>query len=248
MTAVKHYPAETHRHPVRRFLVTGLIALLPLLVTVFILAKGFQFIHATLGKAILLKIEDITGIVAGASWHTLILVGCDIVALAIVLTFLLALGFTLGTFIGRRIFEWIERRIAKIPIVSIIYPLVRQVTDMFTNGRQRQFGQVVAVEYPRKGIYSIGFVTGHGLEGIRTPEGKQMLRIFLPNSPSPVTGWLLFFPEEEVIPLNITKDEAFKLVLSGGVVAPEDKTQQVDISRTAQLPKGDRTDPNQPIQ
>jgi len=211
---------------IRRFLLTGLVALLPLLVTVYVLASVVKFATKWPGQWIHNTMKAITN-PPGQGELILVILRHPLfsyaVALAFVIVVLLGLGFLLGTFVGRRLFNAFEMRIARLPMVRVIYPLVRQVTELVSSRRRRHFGQVVAVEYPRKGIYSIGFVTSEGVGEIHTSDGRRMVSVFVPNSPSPVTGWLLFYPPEEVLPLKMTVDEAFKLVVSGGVVVPPER-------------------------
>lgn len=217
------------RMQVKRYLVTGLIAILPLLVTVYILNWGLQFIHSTIGATISKVAESILGSEKDpyhSEWANFlhgVLISrafADVLGLVLFVALLFVVGMMLGTFVGRQLFDAFEKRVARLPMVRIIYPLVRQVTEFFTNRKQRQFGRVVAVEYPRKGIYSVAFVTSEGVEDVRDRNGRQMICVFVPNAPSPVTGWVLFCPEEEVLPLSMTVDEAFRLLLSGGVVVP----------------------------
>jgi uncharacterized membrane protein len=108
----------------------------------------------------------------------------------------------------------------RFPIIRFIYPLFRQVTDFVFSERRLQFQTVVAIEYPRRGIWSIGFLTGHGFDAIERRVGQRLVSVFVPSSPTPMTGYLVFIPEEDVRPISITVEEAFRLVLSGGVIRP----------------------------
>ena len=215
-------PAGKPRHPVLRFVITGLIALLPLLVTVYILSWAFTPVHNGPGRWIgtilarLLQRPEM-----GAALWAL----GDVIALVILTAGLLAIGALLGTFIGRKLFHLMEDRMGQVPVVRVIYPLVRQVTELFTDKGKHQFGQVVAVQYPTKGIYSIGFLTSKGIHELRTPDGRKRVCVFVPTAPSPLTGWIAFFPADDVVYLSMSVDEAFKLIVSAGVVIPPQPTE-----------------------
>jgi len=232
-------PAEVKANPdpptrkqlIKRYLVTGLIAVLPLLVTVYILAWGFGFIGNTLGAWIESTMLGILG--EGPSfqsqWANLLQqfltskAFANIAALIVFVAVIFGIGIALGTFVGEQVFRAFEERMSHLPMVRVIYPLVRQMTDLFGDKSKRQFGQVVAIDYPRKGIYSLGFITSQGVDEIRAADGRKMICVFVPNSPSPITGYVIFCPEDEVMPLKMTVDEAFKIIVSGGVVVPQQK-------------------------
>ena len=142
-----------------------------------------------------------------------------------------ALIFTAGifftSFLGRRARRWLEQEFYKIPIIKAIYPYAKQITDfIFKEDKSKTFSAVVALEYPRKGVYSIGFVTGAGFKTISATSGKKMINVFIPSSPTPVTGYVIFVPEADVTPLPITVDQAIRFSVSGGVLIPEEEAMQ----------------------
>ncbi|MEN8151468.1 MAG: DUF502 domain-containing protein [Planctomycetota bacterium] len=137
-------------------------------------------------------------------------------------------GFILATFVGKRILGRFENMMGKFPVVKVIYPYARQVVEFFMKEKAVTFNTVVAVEYPRRGIYSLGFVTGNGLKKITKTTGRDMVNIFVPSSPTPVTGYTIFVPVEDVIPLPITVDEAVRIAISGGVLIPEQQQNPED--------------------
>ena len=129
-------------------------------------------------------------------------------------------GSFLANRIVKRLFNMMETFLFKFPVVRVIYPYAKQVTDFLFSDKKARFNRVVAVEYPRKGIYSMGFLTGDGLKSITKATGEKMVNVFIPSSPTPVTGYVIFVPEREIINLSITVDEAFRLAISGGVIIP----------------------------
>jgi uncharacterized membrane protein len=130
-------------------------------------------------------------------------------------------GFILATFVGRRILSRFESGMGKFPVVKIIYPYARQVVEFFMREKSVTFHSVVAVEYPRRGLYSIAFVTGLGMKTLSRATKTDMINVFIPSSPTPVTGYTLFVPVDEAIPIPISVDEAVRFAISGGVLVPD---------------------------
>jgi uncharacterized membrane protein len=146
---------------------------------------------------------------------------------ALVLVFLA--GFVLATFIGRRILGRFENLMARFPIVKVVYPYARQIVEFLMREKAVQFNSVVAVEYPRKGVYSVGFVTGNGLRALNRHAKGQMVTVFIPSAPTPVTGWAFFIPVDEVIPLPLTVDQAVRFCISCGVLLPDGQQNPDDV-------------------
>jgi len=110
-----------------------------------------------------------------------------------------------------------------------IYPYIKQVTDFFlTQAEQKKlsFSKVVAVEYPRKGIWSIGLITGTGLKKITEEVKKELLTVLIPTSPTPFTGFVIMVPKKQTIEMDITIEEVFRFLVSGGVITPD---KQIDV-------------------
>jgi uncharacterized membrane protein len=118
-----------------------------------------------------------------------------------------------------------EKFIMNMPFLRRVYPYVKQVTDfLFTqDGQKKLFSRVVAVEYPRKGIWSIGFVTGSGLGEVAGNVKKEFITVLIPTAPTPFTGFIIMVPKKLTIELNMTIEEAFRFIVSGGVITPGSK-------------------------
>jgi uncharacterized membrane protein len=114
-----------------------------------------------------------------------------------------------------------ERLILQLPLVKNVYSSVKQVTDLMFSDNDIQFNRVVAIEYPRKGAWSLGFVTGEGLADIRIAANEPVLNVMVPSSPMPLTGWTMIIPKSEVIDLDMTIDQACQFLISCGVVIPQ---------------------------
>jgi uncharacterized membrane protein len=111
--------------------------------------------------------------------------------------------------------------VLRIPVVKGIYGAARQLLDAFTFGEKKTFSKVVLVEYPRKGLWTIGFVTTEKEHRLGNLPGPAV-PVFLPTTPNPTSGWLLFVPLDDLIVLDLPMEEAVKLVVSGGIVGPDD--------------------------
>ena len=114
----------------------------------------------------------------------------------------------------------IESLISRLPLVRNVYSAVKQVTDFVFSEREFQFSHVVAVQYPREGIWSIGFVMGESLLDLRAAANEPVLAVLMPTSPMPATGFIITVRKSETIDLNITLDQAIQFIVSCGVVSP----------------------------
>lgn len=140
--------------------------------------------------------------------------------LAVFVLLLYLLGKFLAAGIGRVFWNLLERGIFRLPLVRNVYGSIKQVTDFMLSDRQLPYTRVVAVEYPRKGIWSIGFVTGESVPELQQAVGEPVLAVMIPCSPMPLTGVTVTVLKSEVIELNMSIDQAFQFVISCGVVVP----------------------------
>jgi len=157
----------------------------------------------------------------------------SIAGFLIALVAVCVLGALLASYVGKRLWRSIETFILNIPLLRKVFPYVKQLTDFLLtpDEQKRMFSRVVAVEYPRKGIWSLGFVTGSGFENVVNLIKREFLTVFIPTSPTPFTGFVITVPKKHTIDLDMTIEEAFRFVISGGVIAPGSKPT------TAALPK-----------
>jgi uncharacterized membrane protein len=147
--------------------------------------------------------------------------------LLVFLTLVYFLGRLFAVGFGRWFVVTFDAAILRIPIINKVYGSVKQVTDFAFNERQIEFNRVVAVQYPRQGIWSIGFVTGNGIPEISAAVGEQMLCVLMPTSPMPMTGFTITVKRSDVIDLKMTIDEAIQYVVSCGVVTPKEPSQRL---------------------
>ena len=142
------------------------------------------------------------------------------VFLIVFLALLYFLGRLFTGGIGRWVLSAFDATILRIPIVNKVYGSVKQITDFAFDERQIEFNRVVAIQYPREGIWSLGFVTGNSMREISEAAGEPMLSVLMPTSPMPMTGFTVTIRRSEAIDLDLTIDEAIQFVVSCGVVVP----------------------------
>ena len=192
-------PRSSVRSVLRRYFVTGLATLFPVTVTLWLVVAIFQFADRVLGKAL------------GVAFPGL--------GLVVTVLVILVVGVFSIHFFGRVVFHTIEGALSRLPVVKEVYPAVKQLARFLFNeeGQQPSFRRVVLVAYPRPGLYSLAFVTNEGVTSALGPP-RRLLTLLIPTPPSPFTGPIIFVPEEEVIPLDLSVEATLKLIVSGGVV------------------------------
>ncbi len=209
--------------------------MLPTLLTIWILVWGYNLIqdnvtiHLNRGLVWLITRFQGDGGVPLDDLNRIFVQGAagSAVGLLIALLIVFVVGALLASVVGRVLWRVIEAFILNTPVLRRVYPYVKQVTDfvLTQEEKEKMFSRVVAVEYPRKGIWSIGFVTGSGLRRITETVQKEFLTVLVPNSPTPVTGYVIIVPKEQTIALDITVEEAFRFAVSAGVIAPETRRE-----------------------
>lgn len=191
--------------------------------TRYLPASVIQYVNANLDRLDPFQSLPVT---ANAYWHRYVelrYLPRAVVVPVFLLVFLVALYFLGRIFthgLGRWTVQTFDAFVSRLPVVSNVYGSVKQVTDFVFSDREIEFNRVVAIEYPRKGIWSIGFVTGQGMGEIMTATGEPMLSVLMPTSPMPMTGFTVTIRKSEAIDLNITVDQAIQFVVSCGVVVP----------------------------
>ncbi len=154
--------------------------------------------------------------------------------LSIFILTLYFLGRIFAVGVGRMMWSWIESLIHRIPIINTVYGSVKQVTDFAFSDTELQFTRIVAVEYPRQGVWSMGFVTGESFQRIRDAAGEPCVSVLMPTSPMPATGFVISVARSQTIDLNLSVDQAIQFCVSCGVVVP--RHQQPRDARAASHP------------
>ena len=192
---------------IRRYLLAGLVVWLPILVTIGVL----RFI---------IDLLDNTMALVPKAYQPEQLLGIHIPGIGVVISLLLliATGIFATNFFGQRLMSWGESILARIPLVRSIYNAVKQVINTVLSTNSEAFRKVLLIEYPRKGIWSVGFQTGSGHLEFNAKANEEMVSIFIPTTPNPTSGFLMMVPKKDAIELNMSVDEALKFIISLGVM------------------------------
>jgi uncharacterized membrane protein len=142
------------------------------------------------------------------------------IGLVVLITFLIIIGFLTANFFGRWIIRRTEIILQNIPLIKVFYKTIKQILETVLKNNSNAFRKVVLVEYPRKGLWIIGFTTGETSGIIRKKIGSKLINVFIPTTPNPTSGFLLLVPEKDLKYLDIGVDDAIKTVVSAGIVPP----------------------------
>ncbi len=143
-----------------------------------------------------------------------------LVGLTVPLLFILLIGLMARNIAGRWLLDFGERLLQAIPLAGSVYKTLKQLLETLLKDSNGKFRRVILVEYPRRGMWAIAFVTGTMSSEIQSQMDRQVLSIFIPTTPNPTTGWYAIVPEDEVVNLSMSIEDAFKVVISGGIVSP----------------------------
>lgn len=215
--------AEPHPLKGRHTFIIGFIALFPLMLTVLVLSLFWNMI-IKFSAPVADMINWVIAKAAGSHTPPPEWVGIAVAFLLGVMVIYLV-GLAVEKFFGRHIIRMLDAIGMRLPVVRYIYPYAKQLADFLWGPRKLNFSRVVAVEYPRKGIWSLGFMTSEGVPAVSDELRRKLVAVFVPTSPTPFTGWTVLVPEEDIRPVNMTVDEAVRFVVSCGVIVPGQPTQ-----------------------
>lgn len=192
-------------------LVAGALVFVPIIFTIWIL------------KVIVITADEFFINLLPRQLHPEMLLGKDIpgVGIVVTLTLMILTGFFTRLYIGKKVLQIGDALIAKIPLGRSIYSGVKQFLHTVVSRDPNKFKTVVVVEYPRKDIFALGFVTSDPIPLLQAIDKRRWVNVFIPTTPNPTSGFLVMVPEEDVRPLNIPIEYAFKLIISGGIVRSE---------------------------
>jgi uncharacterized membrane protein len=194
----------------RNYCLTGLIVTGPIGITIWLAA---QIVDAFDSAAALLLPRTT------AEFWPIGIPGLGILLFAIGLTLI---GFLTANFLGRTLIGVGERLLSRMPVIRSIYGALKQIFETVLSQSSRSFREVVLIEYPRKGIWTLGFVTGRTQGEIQRRSPAELVNVFVPTTPNPTSGFLLFVARSEVVPLSMSVEDALKFVVSTGLVVPQD--------------------------
>jgi len=193
----------------RRYLIAGLLVWVPLIVTGLII----KFLVDAL---------DFTILLLPPGWRPEALLGFNVpgagVVFAIVVVFLT--GLVVANIVGRKLIDLGESIVQRIPLVSSIYRAVKQLMQTLLHDGGQSFRRVLMVQYPRKGLWTLGFQTGVGIGELQERTERTVLTVFIPTTPNPTSGFVILVPQEEAIELDMSVEDGLKFVMSLGVLVP----------------------------
>lgn len=198
------------RKKLKNTFLTGIAAIIPIAATIYIILFIIGFLN---------RIVDI--VPARFQLKNLLPFPVPGLDIFIALILILVLGLIVKSYIGNKIVQIGERIVARIPLVSGIYGAVKKLVDALFSEKANSFKKVVLIEYPRKGLYSIAFVTGEAKGEVQQKTNQHCINLFVPTTPNPTSGFYIMVPEGDVVNLDMTVEEAFRLIISGGIIAPE---------------------------
>jgi len=199
----------------RRYFVAGLLVWLPLIATYLVLSISIKFIDRSL-------------LLLPPKFRPENLFGFEIPGLGVILTVVLVLitGFLVANFFGRKIIQFWESLLSRIPLVSSVYGAVKQITASLFSDASQSFREVVLVEYPRRDLWMLAFVTGDTPKMFQDLVGEEMINIYVPTTPNPTSGYYLMVAPSDLIRLDVPVEVGLKMILSAGVVNPLDDPQE----------------------
>lgn len=194
----------------RRYLIAGLLVWVPLIVTGLIIK-------------FLVDLLDFTILLLPPSWRPEAILGFSVPGAGVVVAIVIVVltGIVAANIVGRKLFDLGEAIVDRIPLVRSIYSAVKQVMrSLFSDGDQ-SFRRVLIVQYPREGLWTMGFQTGVGVGEVQQRTERDVITVFIPTTPNPTSGFVIMVPREDAVELDMSVEDGLKFVMSLGVVTPE---------------------------
>ena len=202
---------------IRNYLIGGLLIWIPIMITVWVV----RFLSGILDQSLVLL---------PSPWRPEAVFGTYVPGLGIALSLLLLLltGVLVRNLFGGQMVAGLESLVRRIPVIGAVYAGAKTFSETVLTDKGTSFKQVLIVEFPRRGAWSIGFLTAENLEEVRARTGEDMISVFVPTTPNPTTGFIIVVKRSEVVFLDMSVEEAFKMILTLGVVAPKWRNNPAD--------------------
>ena len=199
------------RRKIKTIFLTGIAAIIPVGLTVYILFHMIRMMDNLL-KVIPPRFQPDD------------LLPFHIPGLGVIITIILifVIGLITKSYIGNKAVMLGEWFVSKIPLVRSIYQATKQLVDAVFSEKSQSFKKVVLIEYPRKGMYAVAFVTGEARGEVQAKTAQKCINVFVPTTPNPTSGFYIMAPEDDVIHMDMTVEDAFKLIISGGIISPQE--------------------------
>lgn len=202
---------ETRIASLRNAFITGLLLLAPLVITIWAFRTIIEFVGG--------RFRPIYNYVLPESISGLTFLW-DIVATILVIALITLFGYVSRLFLGRFLLGVLDRFLQTVPGLSTVYNTVKQVIDTFGKQNRQMFSKVVLVQFPRAGVYSIGFLTNKAQGEPQEKTQDEVWTVFVPTTPNPTSGFLIMLPKRDIIELEMSVGDGMKMVISGGAVTP----------------------------
>ncbi len=203
---------------IRGYFIAGILLVAPLTITLY----AATFFVTTVDKWVAGALPE------SYNPNTYLPVSIPGFGLLIVFIALVIIGFFAANVLGKFFIRFSEYLLDRVPVVRTLYGSTKQIMETVLASQSEAFREVALIEYPRKGVWSIGFITGTTSGEVQRVTKEKMINIFVPTTPNPTSGYLLFVPEKDIHRLNMSVEEGIKMVVSGGIVTPPDKSKLED--------------------
>ena len=189
------------------YFVSGLVSLIPIGITLIFLKWVFNILVGPGVNIVGKLLPD------GALWSTLV----NIISFILTIILVLISGFIFSSVLGNYLYSKVEKIIARIPIINTLYQTVKGITDSISAPQKQAFSKVVLIEYPKKDIWTFALVTGQS----KDKENIDYYHLYLPTTPNPTSGYMLYIAMKDTILTEMSPEEAIKIIISGGAIAPD---------------------------
>lgn len=219
----------------RTYFFRGMAALLPTILTIWIFAQCYFFVQdkvsVHINRGLVWVILRMTDKYPSEFLYDFWVLGPGRITGFFVAIFgVCVIGALLASVVGKAFWAIFEKIFVNAPLIKKVYPHIKQITDTVLVKKKLSFNRVVALQYPRKGVWSVAMVTGEGLKSVNDSVKKEFLTVFVPSSPTPFTGYVILTLKEETIELDMTVEEALRFTISGGVITPDSQCLSVGDS------------------
>lgn len=211
---INHSPATSFLARLRGYFLAGILITAPIAITIYLTWAFLNMIDSRVRRLIpfekMLPPEHLYYAVPG-------------IGILIAIVFFVLIGFFARNFLGRLAIRMSEYVMHKMPVMRTLYGAIKQIFETIMASKSQAFREVVMLEYPRKGVWSIGFITGNTKGEVQEATQEETMNVFVPTTPNPTSGYLLFVPKKELKYLKMSVEEGIKLVVSAGIITPKER-------------------------
>lgn len=205
---------------IRGYFFTGIVVTAPLAITAYLTYIFVRFVDRNVAALVPKELPE--------TWFRVSAVPG--IGLIVAIVFFIAVGWFATNILGKFFIRVSEYILHRMPVIRTLYGAIKQIIETIMASKSQAFREVVMLEYPRKGVWSIGFVTGYSEGEVQRTTSEETINVFVPTTPNPTSGYLLFVPKKELHYLSMTVEEGVKLVVSAGIIHPPDRGDKSDTN------------------